>query len=181
MDIRDALYHTVRAYPGGARALAPRLGKSGTTLCHEVAPPEGSSAKAGLLDVVAIMELTRNHAVFHAMAAHLGYVAVPMPELHEAHEDTGVQVAVLAKEFGDVMVEIAQGAADAEINDNELRALRRQWSELVSAGNVLLATWAAKNAQGKRKAASGCRGSPRKRSAAPVSKALGGQRERAEA
>lgn len=149
MDIRDALYHTVRNYPGGARALAPRIGKSGTTLSHEVNPPDGSSAKAGLLDAVAIMELTGDHSLLHALNQHMGYVTVPMPTLHEAHEDTGVQVAVLAKEFGDVMVEIAQGAADAEINDNELRSLHRQWAELVSAGNVLLATWAAKNAEGK--------------------------------
>ncbi len=153
MNVLDALFHTVHDHPGGAEALAPRLGKRGTSLCHEVRPPKGSTAKAGLLDAMKIMSITGDHRAYHAMGSELGYVSVPMPHLDDAHEDTMAQLAVLAREFGEVMHEVAVGGADSVITDNELARLQRQWGELVRAGTVLLATWTAKNAVGKPEAA----------------------------
>lgn len=150
MNVLDALYHTVHDFDGGAEALAVRLGKRGTSLCHEVRPPVGGTAKAGLLDAVKIMEITHDYRTLHAMAARCGFMAVPLPHLDDdAHADTTGFLAEVAKEFSDVMQVVAAGAADGAISDSELAALERQWGELVAAGVRLLGNFTAKNAEGR--------------------------------
>jgi hypothetical protein len=76
MNILDAAYHTVHDYPGGASALAPRLGKSHATLSHEVRPPANSQAKLGLRDAQRIMALTGDYRILQAQAAELGFFLV---------------------------------------------------------------------------------------------------------
>ena len=55
----------------------------------------------------------------------------------------------MAKEFGDVMAEVAASASDGTISDNELARVHRQWGELMNAGNRVLKQLAAMNAAGK--------------------------------
>jgi len=153
MSVLDALYHTVHDYDGGAEALAIRLGKRGTSLSHEVRPPANSTAKAGLVDALKVMQFARDYRVLHVMNAECGFMAMPLPVLDEAHQDTMGHLANVAKEFSDVLQTVAVGAADRTITDNELADLQRQWGELMNAGSSLLANYAAKNAEGKRHAA----------------------------
>lgn len=71
-NVGDAAYATVRNYPGGAAALAPRLGMSTNTLLHKTNP----SVTTHILSVeeaLAIQDFTGNHAMLHAMAEALGY------------------------------------------------------------------------------------------------------------
>ena len=153
MSVRDALYHTVHDYDGGAEALAQRLGKRGTSLCHEVRPPAGSTAKAGLLDAVKIMEISGDHRALHAINAQLGYMAVQLPNLDGAPESTISHLAAMSKEFNDVVQAAAVSAADGVISDNELNQVQRQIGELVAASQALLSDFVNQNAKGKRDAA----------------------------
>lgn len=153
MSVLDALYHTVHDFDGGAEALAQRLGKRGTSLCHEVRPPANSTAKAGLLDAMKVMDITGDHRTLHAMNAHLGYMAVRLPNLDLASESTMAHLAAVSKEFNDVVQAAALSAADGVITDNELAALQKQAGELIAAVQGLLGDFSAQNAKGKRDAA----------------------------
>ena len=152
MNILDTLYHTVHDYPGGAQALGLRLGKRGTSLSHEVRPPAGSTAKAGLLDAMKIMDLTGDHRTLHAMNAQLGYMAVRLPDGDLASEATLAHLATLSREFNDVVQAAAVSASDGVITDNELANLQRQAGELINAVQALLGDFVAQNAKGKRDA-----------------------------
>lgn len=148
MNIDDAAYHTVHDYPGGAAALAPRLGKSSTSLSHEVRPPAGNMAKLGLRDAQRIMALTGDYRMLHAQAAELGQFVLPLPQV--AQSDGSMQhLAELAREFGDVVSTIGSVLADGRVTDNEMRGLERQWGELVAAGQHMLEHFAKVNAAGK--------------------------------
>ena len=160
MNVLDALYNTVHDFDGGAEALAPRIGKRGTSLCHEVRPPTGSSAKAGLLDAVKIMGITRDHRVLHAMNAQLGFMAVPLPDAPYSGAGTLYHLADVAKEFAEVMQVVSAGTADGKISDNELASLQRQWSELIAAGQGLLSDYAVRNAAGRATRGDPCRSRP---------------------
>lgn len=153
MSVRDALYHTVHDYDGGAEALAQRLGKRGTSLCHEVRPPAGSAAKAGVEDAMRIMEITGDFRALHAMNARLGHIAMPLPNLDGAPESTITHLAAMSKEFNDVVQAAAVSAADGVISDNELNQVQRQIGELVAASQALLSDFVNQNAKGKRDAA----------------------------
>ena len=153
MSVLDALYHTVHDYPGGAEALALRLGKRGTSLCHEVRPPANSTAKAGLVDAMKIMGLSDDHRTLHAMNAELGYMAVRLPGVDMASGTTMAHLAAVSREFNDVVQAAAVSAADGVITDNELAQLQRQSGELIAAVHALLGDFVQQNAKGKRDAA----------------------------
>lgn len=149
MSVKDALYHTVHDYDGGAEALAQRLGKRGTSLSHEVRPPANSTAKAGLEDAMRIIEISGDYRVLHAINARLGHMAVQLPVLDAEHTDTADSVNAMVKEFSDVLQVVALGGADHVITDRELADLQRQAGELIAAVNGMLAGWVSKNAAGK--------------------------------
>lgn len=148
MNLLDAAFHTVHDYPGGTSALAVRLGKSPTTVNHEVRPPVGSSAKLGLIDAQRIMAFSGDHRILHAMAADLGQFCVPLPALPEG-TGSAEELAKLAKEFADVVAVAASAMADGTVTDNELRAIERQAGEMVAAVQHLLRHFSAINAAAK--------------------------------
>ncbi len=140
-SVLDSAYRLVRAYPGGASSLAPRLGKSASTLSHEVNPPAHSTAKLGLVTAVDMSVLARDFSILNAFAAEMHAVVLPLPDALGPDEDLAQQTALLAKEFSDLMVEISVSTADRRISDNELQRLQTVWGELVQAGQHLLTTF----------------------------------------
>lgn len=151
MNVLDAAYHTVHDYPGGAEALAVRLGnKRGTSLSHEVRPPAGSTAKLGLMTAVEIMELSGDLRILNAICGRLN-CAPPVPLPAGDHEDgcAAALAAEVARDFAELMGEVARDVADSVITDNELQRLERRFGELVAAGQRMLAHFGQINATAK--------------------------------
>lgn len=148
-SVLDAAYRLVRAYPGGAASLAPRIGKSPSTLSHEVRPPEGSTAKLGLQTAVDATVLSGDLSILNAFAAEVGAIVMPLPNHLDADADVAQQTAKLAKEFAELMTEVSTSTADRRISDNEVRRLQSVWGELVQAGQQLLGTLQRANQDGE--------------------------------
>lgn len=148
MNVSDAAYNTAHDYPGGSKALSLRLGKAATTLADEV-NPNLTHAKLGLLDAIKMQVMSRDYRVLYAMAAELGHASFPLPDLDRIDSNCSQSVATLAKEFGELMAEVAQGLADGDVNDNELKRLEREAGQLVSALQQLLRHAATLNAKSK--------------------------------
>lgn len=134
--IMDAAYGLVHAYPGGAVSLAPRMGKSPTTLAHEV--KRTGTAKFGLEDAVAATVLSGDLRILNAFAAEADCLVLPMPSAIASGVGSMHQVAQLAREFGDLVGAVTDAAADGRVSANELARMRREWSELLAAGQVLM-------------------------------------------
>ena len=78
MHLRDVAFNVVHDSPGGAVSLAPRLGKSHTTLAHEL---NGTgTAKLGLMDAEKITLLLGDMRILQAYAANCGQMLVPLPD-----------------------------------------------------------------------------------------------------
>lgn len=136
-SVIDAAYQLVRAYPGGSASLAPRLGKSSTTLSHEVT--KTGSAKFGLEDAVAATVLSNDLRILNAFAAEAGCMVLRLPSIDEVGDDSTMRdVAALAREFGDLVSEVTGAAADGQIALNELHKVQREWARMVAAGQQLL-------------------------------------------
>ena len=71
--VADAAYNTVHDYPGGAEALAPRMGKSAKVLDSKVSR-NVSTHHLTLHEAVQIMGLTGDHRMLRAICRHLGYL-----------------------------------------------------------------------------------------------------------
>ena len=144
--VTDAAFQLVRAYPGGANSLAPRMGKNATSLSHEVRGT--GTAKFGLEDAVNATMLTGDLRILNAFAAECECLVLRMPEALASDSNAMHRVATLAREFGDVVGTVSEAAADGAISANELARVRREWADLMSAGQALMSHLEAVHAQG---------------------------------
>lgn len=77
MNTKDAAYLTGHNYPGGAPALAARMGMDARKLSRKLNPNAIHSLTLDEAEV--LMALSGDHRILHAMAAELGYVCTPIP------------------------------------------------------------------------------------------------------
>lgn len=137
-QVIDAAYQLVRAYPGGSASLAPRMGKSSTTLSHEVKCT--GTAKFGLDDAVTATALSGDLRILNAFAAEVGCMVLPMPEqATEAPIGSHIRhVGALANGFGQLVSSVTRASDDGCISANELARLRGEWASLIAAGQALM-------------------------------------------
>jgi hypothetical protein len=148
MSLRDAAFNTVHDYPGGSVSLAPRLGKSATSLSHELTGT--GTAKLGLLDAEKIILLTGDLRILEAMAIDCGQMLVPLPSATMLmDDDCMLRLADTAREFGELCKEVGSDLVDGKISDNELRRIDRECGELVSSLHALRESLARRNVESK--------------------------------
>lgn len=149
MSVLDAALTLARAYPGGARALGARMGKS--NLADEL-NPNVRTAKLGLEDAVTMQLFAGAYGVLYAMAAELNHLPpVPMPEgLAVVDVQCMRTLSELVKESADVVSATVEALGDDDVSDNELARFDKEWGELIAKGQALRQQMAAKNAKGKK-------------------------------
>jgi hypothetical protein len=151
MNVQTAAFNLVHDYPGGATALAPLLGKSASTLNHEV-DPNYPTAKLGLADALKLTVLSKDRGVLNAFAMACHCMVLPLPSCADGiDDDTFKGVTRLAREFAEVISQISEVTADGAVSDNELGRVEREASELVSAVQAVLTTLRVRNEAGKPK------------------------------
>lgn len=137
MNPRDAFYHLVHDYPGGAPALAPRLGMNLHTL-EKKADPACTTHKPALMEVIAAEQLTGDHRPFHAHADALGYLVLRRPALdHVALPDLLREVTRFSKELGEALESMHKALADGRVTENEIRAFEKQVADIAPAAAAL--------------------------------------------
>lgn len=137
MSVLDAARDLADDYPGGASALAHRIGKNATTFLHELR--QTGSAKLGLADSVRASTRSGDPRILNAFAAEMGFMTIPLPEALMVEGDiTMMDLGRVAKEFGDVVQEVGASCSDGEVNANELARIERQWGELLAAGQQMI-------------------------------------------
>ena len=146
-QLLDAAYRVVRAHPGGASALGPRLGKRGDSLAHELTGRH-QYAKLGLEDALAITHMTGDLGILNAFAEACSCMVMPLPATPEGDGDMQ-RLAELAGEFADVMKSTSEALSDGEITPNEMRRLDREWSELVACGQQMMSALHARHEAAK--------------------------------
>ncbi|WP_064746787.1 phage regulatory CII family protein [Lysobacter antibioticus] len=118
MNVSDAAHQTVKSYPGGAEALAPRMGMSGALLRGKV-NPNSDRNHLTLQEADELMGLTGDYRILHALNAAHGFVATPA----EAEEGADLLTSSLAAQggFGELALTLQQALADGVITSNELK------------------------------------------------------------
>lgn len=135
--LRDHAYQLARAYPGGAAALALRMGKSSTTLNHELLGT--GTAKLGLEDAATMTALSGDLRVLEAWNAEHGLLVIRMPVLISGNAGGCLdKLSQTAKEFSELVAEVAADLGDGRLSDNELARIEREGAEVLAAVHSLL-------------------------------------------
>lgn len=136
MSPQDAIHHVVHDFPGGAEALAPRIGRGAQVLRNKVTL-EGvagvrRSHEPTLADVAAITRITGDLRVLDALAAEVGAVVLRLPVI-ESLGDAALLDMVLTvnDEYGQACAALRDGLADGEIDRQEFARIERETLEAV--------------------------------------------------
>lgn len=137
MNLRDAARLLAKGYPGGIEALAPRLGKSASTLRHELAGAPGYKLGAQDLEDMTLCAMeVRQHESLVALEAFAGncrQMLVPLPEsLQGSGDDALVQLGQAAKDFGELCHEVSDDLAKDRISDNAMKRIDADCARLIA-------------------------------------------------
>lgn len=134
MNVSDAAYDTVHAYPGGSVTLAARLGMSDAVLRGKV-NPNNDRNHLTLDEADRIIGLTGDHRILHALAAAHGYTL----QRAEGEEGSCVVTALLAlvSAQGAMSQAVSDSIADGKITPNEAAAIARVCAEVQATAATL--------------------------------------------
>ena len=131
--VADAAYNTVHDYPGGAEALAPRMGKSAKVLDSKVSR-NVSTHRLTLHEAVQIMGLTGDHRMLRAICRHLGYLDPIRAVVYEGIADEQLlELVAAALESGDVSRSLVAAWFDGQVSQREFEAFDEQTIEAMTA------------------------------------------------
>lgn len=122
MNILDAAHATVRNYPGGSESLGPRIGMSPAVLRNKV-NPNNTTHHLTLAEADAIMGVSDDHRMLHALAAEHGYTLQRI-DAADAGSVIGSMLAAAAAK-GDLAGVIAASLEDNRITPNEAADIAR--------------------------------------------------------
>ena len=123
MNITDAVYNSVHNYPGGATALAPRIGIKSPAVLNSKVNPNTETHHITLEEAVRVMEITGDYSILHAINARLGKVSVDLPDIPESHGDVCLMEEMLevSVKKGDVNRLFKKMMADRRITTGEAK------------------------------------------------------------
>ena len=124
MTPADALYKTVSNYPGGAEALAPRLGMSPQILRNK-ANPNNHTHHPNLNDIEQIMSFTGDVSVLHSLAKSQNYTCTQILAEGEANDMAVLEhISKVWKTNGHVGNEVHCALEDGRVSVHELARIR---------------------------------------------------------
>jgi len=129
MNVLDAAHRIAHEYPGGAEALAPRMG-IGPAVFRSKLNPTTETHHLTLREAVRLQQLALRYDVLHAMADELGHVAIPLPAV--ADGEVAHALARTCAEFGEYLGRIDQALRDGEVTPNELKRLEKELTEMIA-------------------------------------------------
>ena len=149
MNILDAAHLIGHDYPGGAGALAQRMG-IGHVVFNNKINPNNTTHHLTLVESLRMQQLAARFDVLFAMAEACGFICLPMPEAHP--EAIATEITTLCREFGEYVAQVASAVEDGRITGNELKTTERELADLIAAANNLQAHLGAMHAAAKPKA-----------------------------
>ncbi|HET6807210.1 MAG TPA: phage regulatory CII family protein [Frateuria sp.] len=132
MNVIDAARLTAQNYPGGAEALALRMGMTGALLRAKLNSSDRNRLYAE--DVELMIDTSEDHRIIRELAATHGYTLQPIDRAPAA-DDASVLDLVLdvGKSGGELSRVICEALADGVITKNEMAAISRASHEDQSA------------------------------------------------
>lgn len=129
-QVFDLLDAAAKRYP--IKALAPELDKAESTLRNELTRQPGY--KLGISTAVMIMKHTGDMGALDRIEAMFGRVAYPLPTC-DAHDPAPLMrlVAILSREFGETVSELAESMAGGRIGKDEADKCLKELQGLIRA------------------------------------------------
>lgn len=121
MNHLDAFHRTVHSAPGGAEAIAARLGMSAQVLRNK-ANPNSTTNKPTLDDADRLMGVTGDFTILHALAEQHGFVLTKLDEQPASDMAVLENVTNIWQRLGDLATEVHKTLEDGRVEPHEVDA-----------------------------------------------------------
>ena len=126
MNITDAAYNTVHDYPGGASALAARMGIKSPAVLNSKVNPNTETHHLSLVEASKMMAMTGDFRVLQELNAEHGKIAIDLPEIPECRDlSLTDKVLCIGMKGGDVMSLFREIMADGRITEGEVKDMSK--------------------------------------------------------
>lgn len=120
MNITDAAYNTVHDYPGGASAIAPRLGIKSPAVLNSKVNPNTDTHHLTLVEASKIMAITGDFRILQSLNAEHGKVSIDLPVIPECRDIALTDLVLsIGMGGGDVCAVFKEMMADGRISQGE--------------------------------------------------------------
>lgn len=136
MNVFDAAYNIGHDYPGGAEALAHRMGIVPAVFRSKL-NPNSTTNHVTLADAMKLQNLTGRTDIVEAMADELGGVFMPLPTISD--EDLSHAIRKAVAEFGNYMQMVDAALDDDRVTKNEAKWLASGMLEMIARATHLQA------------------------------------------
>ena len=137
MNIQDAAHRIGHEYPGGAVALAHRMGINPTVFNSKL-NPNNTTHHLTLVEAQRMQQLTGRTDILEAMASELGYVVMHRPGTLDGCDIPAITRRSII-EFGEWMHVVDAALLDSRVTPNEVRAIERELCQLIAQAQKLTA------------------------------------------
>lgn len=134
MNMLDAAHLIGHEYPGGAKALAERLGINQVVFNSKL-NPNTITHHLTLVEALRMQQMANRFDILHAMADELGFVCIRKPTVGD--DCLTLSITRACAEFGDFMREVNETLQDDNVRPNELRDVQKELLELIAAATGL--------------------------------------------
>lgn len=135
MHILDAAHLIGHDFPGGAGALAMRLG-IGHIVFNNKLNPNNTTHHLTLVEALRMQEMAGRYDILFAMAEACGFVCIPA-EQTIATQNVDREIAKLCKESGEYIAAASAAAEDGRITSAEIKQCERELSHLLNQAQTL--------------------------------------------
>lgn len=126
MNIMDAAYNTVHDYPGGAAALAPRIGMKSQAVLNSKVNPNTDTHHLTLLEASKLMAMTGDYQILQSLNAEHGKIAIDLPEIPECRDIALTDIVLnIGMGGGDVCSVFKEMMADGRITAGEAQDMSK--------------------------------------------------------
>ncbi|OAL84336.1 hypothetical protein AY605_06625 [Acinetobacter sp. SFD] len=126
MNILDAAYNTVHNYPGGAAALAPRIGIKSQAVLNSKVNPNTDTHHLTLAEASKLMAMTGDYQILQSLNSEHGKISIDLPEIPECRDMVLTdKVLCIGMKGGDVMSLFREIMADGRITQGEVQDMSK--------------------------------------------------------
>lgn len=147
MNVLDAAHRIAHEYPGGAKALAARMGINQVVFNSKL-NPNVTTHHLMLAEAMTMQHMTGRNDILHAMAEDLNHVAIPLPVASD--DDLAHSISTCCAEFGDYLRRVDEVIRDGKVTPNERKDLERELTEMIAAATHLQGLVASMHKKGPR-------------------------------
>lgn len=135
MNIIDAAHMIGHDYPGGAGALAVRMG-IGHVVFNNKLNPNNTTHHLTLVESLRMQQLAQRYDILFAMAEACGFICIPA-EQQDSTEGVDQQLAKLCKEAGEYIATVGAAIEDGRITGAEVKRCETELSHLLNQAQAI--------------------------------------------